>query len=234
MVGLVFLTLAVQAKEANIPGTYEKGTITLSNDKTIEGYIWNDVCNPRKFQLEVSYIDEKVYKKWAAGKKIKKKMINTLSPKKVSHYEFENGRFFEKIKYVDLTATSTVGMLPKNVFAERLAVGKINIYKLHHKTTNGKIPYDILSAKNEGGEIYKEYMEDNFMILFQKDKSKNPKISTVVNMKKLLEDNQTVFENYQENFYGFQEEFTKPSSFGSNVHMAFQTSLLKLIADYNK
>ena len=53
-------------------GKYEKGTITLKKGKEIEGYIYMDMLNPQEFQKRVNLIDEKTYKAFLKGKKIKK------------------------------------------------------------------------------------------------------------------------------------------------------------------
>ena len=69
------LTSTASTTEPEPCSGYEKGTLTMKNGKTREAYIYIDYCNPHLFQMGLRTIDEKTYKRYVKGKKIKKKSI---------------------------------------------------------------------------------------------------------------------------------------------------------------
>ena len=69
---LTFINAKAQLKTPSSAGKYEKGTIALKKGKEIEGYIYIDMLNPQEFQKRVNFINEKTYKDFVKGKKIKK------------------------------------------------------------------------------------------------------------------------------------------------------------------
>ncbi len=227
----IFLGITVKAGD-KIPGKYEKGTITLSNGKTKEAYIHMDYFYPQRFQTELTYLDEKGYKDYQKGKKVKKSIIK-LKLKEIDGFSLENGKKFKKVKYANMLATKTLDMIPKYLLLEVVAEGKVTIYKKHYRTT-GRVYDIVLKAYNNGGQEFIDFQNDNFELLYQKDKTKNPKNMITVNLKTLIGDNEEVLTNYNNNHYGFQSEFTKERDFAANVHTPYLETLLKLLEDYNK
>ena len=78
-----------QLKTPSSVGKYEKGSITLAKGKTIEGYIYIDMLNPQEFQKRVNLINEKTYKAFLKGKKIKKD-IEVYKAKDLQSFQLEN------------------------------------------------------------------------------------------------------------------------------------------------
>ncbi len=228
-----FIFHGITAKAGDrIPGTYEKGTITFSNGKTEDAYIHIDFFYPQRFQTELSYLDEKGYEDYQKGKKVNKSIIK-LKLKEIDGFSLENGKKFKKVKYANMLATKSMDMIPKNLLLEVVTDGKVTIYKKHYRTT-GRVYNVVLEAYNNGGQEFVDFQNDNFELLYQKDKSKNPKNMIGVNLKTLMGDNEEVLTNYNNNHYGFQGEFTQESDFAANVDTAYLETLMKLLADYNK
>lgn len=234
LVLIAFLFLVTNAAIAGkrIPGTYNKGSITLSNGKTIEGiYIWMDYFHPQQFQREITYLHEKGYEKYKKGKNVRKEK-ETLKLKKVKGFTLENGKKFKKIKYANILVTKTVDMIPKYYLVEVVIDGKITIYKKHYHT-RGRVYQGVLDRYNEGGQEFIDWQNNNFELLFQKDKERNPKNIINANLKKLLGDNEEVFSRYKNNEYAFRDEFSKAREWRANINKPYLESLLKLVSDYN-
>lgn len=231
IVAFMFSGITVKAADI-IPGTYEKGTITFSNGKTEDAYIHMDYFYPQRFQTELSYLDEKGYKDYEKGKKVKKSIIK-LKLKEIDGFSLENGKKFKKVKYANMLATKTFDMVPKYLLLQVTTEGKVTIYKKHYRTT-GRVYDVVLEAFNNGGQEFIDFQNDNFELLYQKDKTKNPKNMIGVNLKALIGDNEEVLTNYNNNHYGFQSEFTKEPDFAANVHPPYLETLIKLLADYNR
>ena len=111
-IGILTSTTA-QEEENTRCANYHKGTYTLKKGKTKEGYIFINDCKPHLFQQSLRVIDEKAYTRYKKGKKIKKKAIEKFKVKEIKAFALENGRKFRQVKYVNLAATTKVGMLPK-------------------------------------------------------------------------------------------------------------------------
>ena len=212
---------------------YEKGTITLKNGKTRETYIYIDYCNPHLFQMALRTIDEKTYKKYAKGKKIKKKSINKYKVKEIRSFVLDSGKEFRQVKYANIFSQKNTDKLPKKQLLEVVADGEITIYKRGYRTRNGFIYKPVMDAVLEGGATYVEFMRNNFEILYQKDKTKNPKNIRNANLKAIFGDNQEVLQKFQDGGYAFRIEFQRPASFSANCDTAFLNALLEMVHDYN-
>lgn len=212
---------------------YEKGTLTMKNGKTKEAYIYIDYCNPHLFQMGVRTIDEKTYKRYAKGKKIKKKSIEKYKVKEIRSFVLDSGKEFRQVKYANLFSQKNTDKLPRRQLLEVVADGKITIFKRGYRTRNGFIYKPVMDAVLEGGATHVEFMRDNFEILYQKDKSKNPKNIRNANLKSLFGDNQEVLQRFQNGDYNFRIQFQREASFSANCDRAFLKSLLEMVHDYN-
>lgn len=212
---------------------YEKGIITLKNGKTKEAYIYVDYCNPHLFQMALRTIDEKTYKKYAKGKKIKKKAINKYKVKEIRSFVLDNGKEFRQVKYANIFSQKNTDKLPKRQLLEVVTDGEITIYKRGYRTRNGFIYKPVMDAVLAGGDTHAEFMRNNFEILYQKDKSKNPKNIRNANLKNIFGDNQEVLQKFQDGGYAFRIEFQRPATFSANCDTAFLNALLEMVHDYN-
>ena len=212
---------------------YEKGTLTMKNGKTREAYIYIDYCNPHLFQMGVRTIDEKTYKRYAKGKKIKKKSIEKYKVKEIRSFVLDSGKEFRQIKYANLFSQKNTDKLPRRQLLEVVADGKITIFKRGYRTRNGFIYKPVMDAVLEGGATHVEFMRDNFEILYQKDKSKNPKNIRNANLKTLFGDNHEVLQRFQNGDYDFRIQFQREASFSANCDRAFLEALLEMVHDYN-
>ena len=212
---------------------YYKGTITFVNGKTQETYIYVDYCNPHMFQSALRTIDQKTYKKYAKGKKIKKKAIEKLKVKKIEGFVLEDGRVFRQVKYANLFSQKNTDKLPKRQLLEVMADGDITIYRRGYRTRNGFIYKPVMDATLAGGSTQVEFMRNNFEVLYQKDKSKNPRNIRNANLKNLFGDNPEVLQKFQDGDYSFRIEFQRPASFSANCDTPFLEALLEMVHDYN-
>lgn len=212
---------------------YYKGTITLKNGKTKEAYIFIDNCNPHLFQQNLSTIDEKSFKKYKQGKKIKKKAIEKYKVKDIRAFALDNGRIFKQVKYVDLSATTKIGMLPKRFLLEVIADGDITVYRKFYRTQNGFIHRPVMDSKLSGGAAHLDFMTNNFELLVQKDKDKNPRNIRNVNLKNYIGDKTGIDQKYLDGEYEFRVQFQREVAFASNCDTPFMDALLELVEDYN-
>ncbi len=212
---------------------YEKGTITLKNGKTKETYIYIDYCNPHLFQMALRTIDEKTYKKYAKGKKIKKKAINKYKVKEIRSFMLDSGKEFRQVKYANIFSQKNTDKLPKKQLLEVVADGEVTIFKRGYRTRNGFIYKPVMDAVLEGGATYVDFMRNNFEILYQKDKTKNPKNIRNANLKAIFGDNPEVLQRFLDGDYAFRIEFQRPASFSANCDTAFLNALLEMVHDYN-
>jgi hypothetical protein len=90
-----------------------------------------------------------------------------------------------------------------------------------------------MDAVLAGGPEHVEFMRNNFEILYQKDKSKNPKNIRNANLKSLFGDNPEVLQKFIDGHYSFRIEFQREASFSANCDRAFMESLLEMVNDYN-
>ena len=215
---------------------YEKGTITINKRKQIDGYIQIDFRYPQRFQEDITYIDQKAYDKWLKTGKVKGKAKEKLGLGKFESFELEDGRVWEVVTYADLTKNK-LGMLPKKLCLERIASGKVNAYKFYSHTT-GKITQElsgvVFDSKMNGDRILIDYIQDNFQILVQKTgEHKNPRNLQHANLLNLIGDNDRVRSNYDENFYGFRDQFIERQKFGVIVNKAYESAFLNMMNDYN-
>jgi len=72
---LTFNHAKAQLRTPSSVWTYEKGTVTLTDGKEIEGYIYMDMMNPQEFQKRVNLIDEKAYEAYKAGEDVDKDAV---------------------------------------------------------------------------------------------------------------------------------------------------------------
>ena len=212
---------------------YYKGTVTFENGKTQDTYIYVDYCNPHMFQSAVRTIDQKTYMKYAKGKKIKKKAIEKLKIKKVQGFVLEDGREFRQVKYANLLSPKNTDKLPKRQILEVVADGPITIYKRGYRTGNGFIYKPVMDARLAGGQVQYDFMMNNFEVLYQKDKSKNPRNILNANLKNLFGDNPEILKKYQDGEYAFRIEFQRPVTFSANCDTPFLEALLEMVNDYN-
>ncbi len=233
---LVGLTTNVNASDT-APKTcsdYHKGTLTLKNGKTKEAYIFIDNCNPHNFQQgNIIVIDEKAYKKYKKGKRIKKKVMEKYKVKQIKGFVLDNGREFRQVKYVNLSATTKVGMLPKRFMLEVVADGDITVYRKFYRTKNGFIHGPVMDSYLEGGDQHLAFMTNNFELLVQKDKNKNPRNIRNVNLKNYIGDKPEIDDKYLNGDYDFRVQFQRPSTFAANCDTPFMNALVALVNEYN-
>lgn len=223
-----------QNEESTRCADYFKGTYTLKKGKTKEGYIFINDCKPHLFQQSLRVIDEKAYAKYKKGKRIKKKAIEKFKVKEINAFALENGRSFRQVKYVNLASTTKIGMLPKRFLLEVASDGDIVVYKKYYRTDNGIIHKEVSDSKLAGGPQHREFMTNNFQVLIQKDKSKNPKNIKSVNIKNYFGDNDEILQKYQDGQYEFRTQLQRESAFGFNCDMPFLNALVEMTNDYNK
>jgi len=228
---LTSLDTYAQLKTPSSAGTYEKGKVTLKNGKEKEGYIYMDMLNPQEFQKRVNLINEKTYKAFLKGKKIKKD-IEVYKANDLQSFTLENGKKFKKGKYVNLLATRKQDMLPKNLMLEVVTEGKITVYKKHHHT-QGIVSGHLPDRTEVNDAEYVAFQENNFEILFQKEGA-GVKNMSIINIKALVGDNEAVLANYDKDYYGFQTLFTKGPVFESSFQLDALEAFTKLVEDYNK
>ena len=228
---LTFNNAKAQLKTPSSVGKYEKGTITLKKGKEIEGYIYIDMLNPQEFQKRVNLINEKTYKDFLKGKKIKKE-IEVYKANDLQSITLENGQKFKKAKYVNILATRNQDMLPKNLMLEVVSEGKVTIYKKHHHTQGFVSPYLPDRTKDNDAE-YVAFQENNFEILYQKE-GEGAKNMSIINIKSLVGDNEGVLANYNNDYYGFQTLFTNGPIFESSFQLDALEAFTKMVEDYNK
>ncbi|MCX2719574.1 hypothetical protein [Lentiprolixibacter aurantiacus] len=229
----VLVTSTASVNEPEPCSGYERGTITLKNGKTLEAYIYIDYCNSHLFQMALRTIDEKTYKKYAKGKKIKKKAIEKYKVKEIRGFVLESGKEFRQVKYANLFSQKNTDKLPRRQLLEVVADGKITIFKRGYRTQNGFIYKPVMDAVLAGGPEHVEFMRNNFEILYQKDRSKNPKNIRNANLKNLFGDNPEVLQKFQNGDYSFRIEFQREASFSANCDRAFLDALLEMVQDYN-
>ncbi|NND14856.1 MAG: hypothetical protein HKN89_00860 [Eudoraea sp.] len=224
------------AFSASAQGLYQKGKIQISKKKHIDGYIQIDYRFPQRFQEDITYLEPDSYAKWQETGKLKGKKKIKLGLKDFVGFKLDNGQTFKVIKYVDLTKKG-LGMLPKRICVEQIAHGKVDAFKRYSNTT-GKISYEladvVMDSKTQGDQMLIDYIQDNFQILVQKqDVHKNPRNLQGASLLTLIGDNERVKTNYDNNHYGFRNQFTERQKFGVIVNKQYETSFLKMINDYN-
>lgn len=233
VLGATFQATALSTDPEPCSG-YEKGVITLKNGKTREAFIYIDYCNPHLFQMALRTIDEKAYKKYIAGKKIAKKAITKHKVKDISSFVLDSGKEFRQVKYSNVFSPKNTDKLPKRQLLEVVADGKITIYRRGYRTRNGFIYKPVMDAVLAGGDEHVEFMRNNFEILYQKDKDKNPKNIRNANLKSLFGDNAEVLRKFQDGDYDFRIQFQRPASFSANCDMEFLDALIEMVNDYNR
>ncbi len=222
---LVFVGLNTYGQD-----TYNKGTITLKNGKTKEGYILINYAYPQRFQSNITYLEEKAYQKFVKKGKVKGKSKIGLKPKDIEGFKLDNGGVYKTIQYTELTGKA-INMIPKKLCLEQVADGPIKMYKMYTKST-GKISYEMADARRGGIGELAHYIQNNFQLLVQKD-TKNPRNVAVLNILKLIGDNPDVKENYDKNHYGLRDQFSRPLKEGKLVNKKYEQAFLKLLEDYN-
>ncbi|GLU45589.1 hypothetical protein Musp01_32130 [Muricauda sp. NBRC 101325] len=223
----------VTGQESYTCSGYEKGTLTLKSGKSIDTYIYIDYCNPHRFQSGLSTIDEKTFKQYASGKKIKNKSIETYKEKDVVSIALENGKRFKRITYVDTYSGKKIDLLPQRFILEQVTDGKIKIYKRYYRTQNGFIYKPVSESWFNGGEDHYNFMTNNFEILVQTDEDKNPRNIWGTNLKTLFGDNEEVMAKFLDGGYEFREKFQEPAAFAANCDTAFFNALMEMVNDYN-
>ncbi len=222
-----------QEEETGRCANYYKGTYTFKKGNTKEGYIFINDCKPHLFQQGLRVIDENAYTQYAAGKKISKKAIEKFKAKEIAGFALENGRRFQQVKYVNLSATTKIGMLPKPFLLEVMADGDVTVYRKFYRTDNGVIHGPVIDSKLEGGPQHLAFMTNNFEVLIQNKRDKNPKNIRSVNIKNYFGNNSEMMKKYQNGDYEFRNQLQRPASFGANCDMPFLEALVEMANDYN-
>ena len=230
----ICLVLALTSFTAFAQNTFQKGTIQISKKKSIEAYISIDYRYPQRFQNSITYVTAKDYEKAMQKGKLKNKKKEKMKLKDFIGFSLDNGQHFKVVKYVDLTKKG-MGMLPKRMCLEQIANGKILAFKMYSRTT-GKISHElanvVFESKKSGDQILIDYIQNNFQLLVQKD-TKNPKNIMHINLLNYIGDDERVKTNYENNHYGFRNQFTERQKFGIIVNKNYEASFLKMINDYN-
>lgn len=233
----VCLTAAIYAQGDSAQqscASYYKADVTFKKGKTKELYVWIDYCQPHRFQQgSIVTINEKVFKKYQKGKKVKKKSRESIKIKNLEGLTLEDGREFRMVKYVDLAATTKIGMLPKRFLLEVFADGDITVYRKLYRTKNGVIHRAVMDSQLEGGQQHFDFMTNNFEVLVQKDKNKNPRNIRNVNLKNYIGDKHEIDDKYINGDYTFRVQLQRDPIFASNCDMPFMEALLELVNDYN-
>lgn len=230
----LFLTALCISFVANAQ-LFNKGTITLKNGKTVDGYVEIDYRFPQRFQNGISYLTPKTYAKYEKSGKVKGKDKEDLQPKDIKGFQLESGAKYTTVKYLDLVSNTTTGMVPRSRIFEQVAEGKINMYKVYTPTTGKKVSRELLDQKALGDAQLITYIQNNFQLLVEKDeKDNNPKNVVTINLLNYIGDNDEVKTNYDNNHYGLRNQFSTEKKEGKLVNKEFEAAFLRLLADYNK
>ena len=226
-----FNNTIAQLRTPSSVGTYEKGVITLEDGEKVEGYIYMDMMNPQDFQKRVYVIDEQAYAAFTNGEDVDKDAVEYDS-KDLQGFVLENGKEFQRAKYVNLFAKRKQDKLPKQLLLEVATDGKVTVYKKYHHTQGFVSPY--LPDRTEVNDAeYVEWQENNFEILAQREGEEAVNLSTI-NIKKLVGDNRTVLINYTKDVYGFRTHFTNGPVFESSFQTEALEALTRMAEDYNQ
>ncbi len=227
LAGVAFLlcTVAIHAQ-----GIYHKGTLYLKKGKDKEVYIEIDFGFPQRFQQGITYVEPKDWAKYQKTGKLKSKMKQKMEPKHFEYFSLEDGRVFETIWYTDLTGRA-IKMIPKRMTLERIADGKIRMYKLYSRTT-GKINAELGDYVMGDRQELIDYIQNNFQLLIHKD-SKHPKHVQQINLLNYIGDNARVKENYDNNHYGLRNQFSAEHKMGIYVGKEYEAAFLRMVNDYN-
>lgn len=124
---VLFSASMVSAQEYKFAADEKKGGITLKDGTTRVGYIdmKGGELTPWGNQSSVKFFSEDAL----ADGKIKGKEREKFKPKDLAGYSVD-GRYFESIKISHGKLTMGIGMM-QTKFVERLADGKIKLYKLY-------------------------------------------------------------------------------------------------------
>lgn len=223
---------------------FVKGDITLANGKVINCYI--EYHFPGVMQNGVTYLDETEYQLLKNGKKVKKKLFNKLSPKKIKEIKLSNGRKFKTVKFSDLTAVG-LGTIPKLYILEIVVDGNISVFKKYSKTGGVSIVSGDEAAaivQDIEGKKQKLSLEEkiaasnqSFEILIHKKGDKMAKSISSIVIDKFIKDKKDVFDKYKSGQYGsintVLSQTLKPTSF-NNRHPEYADDFIRMIEDYNK
>jgi len=212
--------------------TYEKGTVTMKNGDTVNGYIYFDMMNPQDFQKKVYLIDEKAYEAYKAGKEIDKDSVVVYDADDMQSFTLENGKKFKQETYVNLFAKRKQDQIPRKMMLEVATEGKITVLKKYHHT-QGIVTSYLPDRTKVSDADYVKWQENNFEILAQKEGEEAKNLSTI-NLKNLFGDNKTVLTDYAKNKYGFRDLFVKGPVFESSFQMDTLEAFTRMVEDYNK
>lgn len=220
-----------QLRTPSSVGKYEKGTVTLENGDTINGYIFIDMMNPQEFQKRVNLINEKAYAAFSAGENVDKDVV-VYDANDLQSFTLENGKKFKQAKYANLFAKRVQDQIPNKLMLEVVTEGKITVFKKYHHTQGIVTPYLPDRTKVNDAD-YVKWQENNFEILSQKEGEEAKNMSTI-NLKSLFGDNKTVLMDYAKNKYGFRDLFIKGPVFESSFQQDTLEAFTKIVDDYNK
>jgi hypothetical protein len=111
VLSFTYNNVIAQLRTPSSVGKYEKGTVTLENGDTINGYIFIDMMNPQEFQKRVNLIDEKAYAAFSAGENVDKDVV-VYDANDLQSFKLENGKKFKKTKYANLFAKRVQDQIP--------------------------------------------------------------------------------------------------------------------------
>jgi hypothetical protein len=228
---LTFNNTKAQLRTPSSVWTYEKGTVTLTDGKEIEGYIYMDMMNPQEFQKRVNLIDEKAYEAYKAGEDVDKDAV-VYDASDLQSFTLEDGKKFKQALYANLFAKRKQDQIPKNLMLEVGTEGKITVFKKYHHT-QGIVTSHLPDRTKVSDADYVEWQENNFEILAQKEGEEAKNMSSF-NIKKLVGDNKAVLTNYAKNKYGFRDLFIKGPVFESSFQMDTLEAFTGMVEDYNK
>lgn len=231
VLGFASNNVIAQLRTPSSVGKYEKGTVTLENGETINGYIFIDMMNPQEFQKRVNLIDEKAYAAFSAGENVDKDVV-VYDANDLQTFTLENGKKFKKAKYANLFAKRVQDQIPNMLMLEVVTEGKITVFKKYHHTQGIVTPYLPDRTKVNDAD-YVKWQENNFEILSQKEGEEAKNMSTI-NLKSLFGDKKTVLMDYAKNKYGFRDLFIKGPVFESSFQPDTLEAFAKMVDDYNK
>lgn len=133
VLGFASNNVIAQLRTPSSVGKYEKGTVTLENGDTVNGYIFIDMMNPQEFQKRVNLIDEKAYAAFSAGENVDKDVV-VYDANDLQSFTLENGKKFKKAKYANLFAKRVQDQIPNNLMLEVVTEGKITVFEKYHHT----------------------------------------------------------------------------------------------------
>jgi hypothetical protein len=216
------LSVFIQAQD--LTGNQHWGEIVFTNGNILKGVIEADFDSPWSIQKSITYFDAGLL----SQEKIKNKDKVDYDPKDIVTVTIGD-RIYEVQKYSDMTAAGT-GSIPRNYFLERIADGKIKLFKYYQTPmfmgNTNEVEASIKNGRN------------NPDIIIYKGEEKLKAIQNV-DMREYLADCTTVLEKYQNGEYGNPKIDAEKSKFAAKIHTEASIQAMKewikpLVTDYNQ